>query len=307
MLQILHVDAGEFENKVLIQENFTKAQLRIYRRTYRLFFVTISTSIVLVTINHVISPKGLTSIYSLLLPLGDNLPLQIFSLLLRLFFLGVIWLGTSLYELITFGFAESMTQCLKIISFQSPVQIKEPTDLFWIFSKEFEHKFQTHQKSNFMYETTIRYDSCIENYRRVQLLVQQFNALFSNVLFILKAMNLINLCVLLYIPLQEGSHKSAATNVMLFVGSVSIIHKLYLVLNGMTSVYKESIEFRQSWVKALPYLSQAPSTMSLLNRDKLKFLSPIKFQSGIFYDILPNTLLSFFSITTTYIIVLQQI
>jgi hypothetical protein len=153
----------------------------------------------------------------------------------------------------------------------------------------------------------MRFGFSLETYERINVLIREHNDVFSSLLFISKAAYLLDLLCLLYIPLARIQSKFLITPLTLFTIAAMIFYRLYVGLTSLASVHKESKVLIESWTRALPDLSRSKLPLTRLNLERLQFMTPISFRSGIFYKVKPSTLLTFLSITTTYLIVLLQI
>lgn len=237
-------------------------------------------------------PRHPAYIYSLLKKPRESPLLLITSVLFHELGFTVLWGTFFLFEIIAIGFPNSVAKCLEILTLRNQAEL------------QFEAKIK---------ELTI----CLQFYDKFHSLVQKFNELFADLLFVVKAMFMILLCILVYIPLRI-SHlltvPMVAYSIFAFISYV-LIRRISLILTSMGKVYEGSKAFKTTWSSGFPRpdpnekhrISPALARQNDRNKERLIFLSRIRFRCGDFYHIQPRTILTFFSITTTYIIVLLQL
>lgn len=208
---------------------------------------------------------------------------------------------TCFFEFLTLIFASSVTNSIKIIL---------PTPNLAEFGKEIEAEI------------------ALKFYRRLDQLVQEFCSIFKWPLFIYKATILMLLCLRNHVLLRLFSGASsilsgtnnnfAGTKFLCFY--IPEIIKICFLLTQMGNVQAESESFRNKWKNSLwdsdnddnegEYYWKVHqfSNRRALIRNKIKELChPFGFQCGSFYFLQPWTILTFFSVATTYLIVLLQL
>lgn len=143
----------------------------------------------------------------------------------------------------------------------------------------------------------------------------QYNDIFSGLLFVCKAGILLQLVVGSYVPLKR-MYSLPFTSLMIF-GAV-VIHssvQVVVVLTEMGGVYKASVEFKNGLVRGLgrgdlwgdeDFGVECVSRVYRL-RCLVDGCSEFGFRCGGCYVVKSGTILTFFSIVTSYLIVMFQL
>ena len=277
-------------------------------------------------------PRHPAYLYNLMDPSAESCLFLIISAVVEQVFFVIMWSFFFLFEFIAIGFSHSVSKCLEILSYHPhshfPVNPTSQSDP--VTAKLAKQKIKTITKYPTSHDiTSNQLTFCLEMYDKLSLLVRSYNSLFAYLLFYLKAMILVMLCALIYVPLRFKIKQNTSIStlaLLIFFGlAYSLTRRLVLLLNSMGNVYQKSLSFKASWVNhVFPFPRLAfpvaetdyavfESAASILKRqnqlhkDLLQLCPPIRFKCAAFYDISPNTLLTFFSIMTTYLIVLLQI
>jgi hypothetical protein len=307
----VQVEAAVYTDSVSAQTQFLRKQRQIAQNLTRLLIGTLIPSLLLVLLGQIVNPRGIGYLYYLQPESEENLPFKIFSVGMHLFSMSQIWLLVFPYEILLIGFSQNMKQYLELISFPRSLErrsagnlsVKDPTTFYSIFLAD----LGINAKDTGIDKEEMRFGFSLETYERINVLIRKHNNVFSSLLFICKAAYLLDLVCLLYIPLARIQSKFLITPLKLLTIAAMIFYRLYVVLTSLASVHIESKVFIESWTRALPDLSRSKLPLTRLNLERLQFMTPISFRSGIFYKVKPSTLLTFLSITTTYLIVLLQI
>jgi hypothetical protein len=144
-------------------------------------------------------------------------------------------------------------------------------------------------------------------FNKLEGLVNEFNELFATLTFTFKAFAMFNLYLFTFgiLNVTHDSRIYDTTDGLLGIGLLSmvatfIVFRILYMLRSVGSVYGESQVFKDSWSKALGYLTD-------LQRHQLTMIRPFGIKSGKLYSIKPCTVLTFFSVLTTHIIVILQV
>jgi len=143
-------------------------------------------------------------------------------------------------------------------------------------------------------------------YSKLDHLVTSFNAIFGNLLIGIKFSSLVSICLLLYVPIRHPVDMPMALGH--FTLMLAVLVKVGPLITSMGDVQTESINFKKSWIHALGNNHTRNGDeigMEDVSQEMAPFsyVPPIFFNGGPFYDIHSYTILTFFSIVTTYIIV----
>lgn len=161
-------------------------------------------------------------------------------------------------------------------------------------------------------------------YQKLASIIADFNELFSTLISHVLGGTLVVCCVFAYVPLRHW--KSTPISGMLFY--IFSFFSLFLILSQFYPVlgmaYVRSIEFQRSW---LTWLSSERSKQFGKNNDdgnrkcgckceenqefhrlklRLEACYPIGFKCGEYFIMRPSTMLTFFSVISTYLIIMLQ-
>jgi len=231
-------------------------------------------------------PRYLTYLYSMIDPSAEILWFQIISIFEANLFTFLLFAQFLQWDLMGVIFSNWVQHSLQILSHKSNWDAEYEPDVFTLCP-----------------QTSFRY------YSKLNDLVSSFNSIFGNLLVGMKLVSLIAICLLLYVPFRHPSGIPEA--IVHFSILLLVVIKLGSSLLSMGSVQKESNSLKGSWIHSL-------GNSYIRNRDRrdqnslkmahfFHFIPPISFCGGYFYDVQPSTILTFFSVATTYIIVVLQI
>jgi hypothetical protein len=159
------------------------------------------------------------------------------------------------------------------------------------------HKTLQHCLTNAYVDTNKMFEENAKNYDELNAIVLEYGNLFRYALLIFKCFTLLSIYIVVHavLTLQEMS-----TLVLYSVVTLSQLIRLLVVLFSLSFVQFESKKFKESWIRAFDFLSQS-------QKDRLYFIRPFGFVVGRLYVIVPSTILTFFSVMTTHVIVLLQV
>lgn len=135
--------------------------------------------------------------------------------------------------------------------------------------------------------------SVIEYYNKLKLLVEQFSSLFGWIIFFGKGLVIFKICFCVFCFITTGSH------IIVIITVIELCCTSFILIS-LGSVFDKCVKFKESWVEMVSYLSR-------VNQIRLSLIQPFGFKCGIFYDIYPSTVLTYFSILATYTIIALQI
>ena len=125
----------------------------------------------------------------------------------------------------------------------------------------------------------LRFRLSLERYGKLRAIVQHFNALFSSTVLKVKGLCLINICLLIYTPLNVN-FETAKFGIVLFVASAFFLSlKICWILISLGSVDTQSTCFRLSWIAAFPDLladAEPENTQFLACKEQLLHQDNIK-------------------------------
>jgi hypothetical protein len=197
-----------------------------------------------------------------------------------------LWMGASLFDIVTIVFAEGIKHSLRAIS--SPNYGVESDTMI---PRDLKSDSVNENKASDMFKESVN------TYEELNAIVLEYGNLFCYALLIFKCFTLVEIYIVVYsvLAIQELS-----SVVLYSVISLTQAIRLVSVLISLSFVQFESKKFKESWVRELEFLTKP-------QKDKLRFIRPIGFAIGRLYVIIPSTILTFFSIMTTHVIVLLQV
>jgi len=158
------------------------------------------------------------------------------------------------------------------------------------------------------YVSKLRPSTAFRIYSQLTQLVSNFNAIFGNLLVGIKFAFIIAISFLIYALVRHPVN--LAMTLAHLILALTIPTKLTPLLMSMGGVHRESLNFKSSWIHALGNNFESNKNggrqTSLEIAPLFHYVPPISFCGGPFYDIQASTILTFISITTTYIIVVLQ-
>lgn len=144
----------------------------------------------------------------------------------------------------------------------------------------------------------------VERFEQLRTGIEEFNAVFSWVLFVRQALTMVKICCFCYLLLKGPSDTGFPGAVIFVYAVVAIYVKFGSILNGMGATMFETKEFATQWRKVLMVIAPLGRTEE---EKKLNRCSPFGFRMGVFYTVKPHTLLTFSSVVLTYLILLLQL
>lgn len=226
------------------------------------------------------NPRYVMYIYSLV-DRNVEIPwLRLVSTLEVNYFIVIIWIHFLQFDGLVIAFSMSIKNCLRVCRPSWKVEKTRPCSIqgpeIWL-----------------------------KVYTKLGSLVTRFNVIYSYYFLALKFCYLICLCILFHLPIRhiEMLQYFLVSFIMI---AVTILSRVSRVLTAMGNVEREATMFKESWTCKL---GEGNQNLVISNRTwKAIIAAPkIAFRAGPFYDINSSTILTFFSIATTYIIVVLQI
>jgi len=251
-----------------------------YNRGFLVLLVTVLMAFVLTDTN---GRKDPAYLYSLVDDADTEIPwLFVISVMDGLFAVHSIWPSYFAFDLFAEGFPKSALNCLKLISNSSRTE-KNINFTAWVFQA-------TREESQSLL-------NALRMYSELENLVEEFNSIFSRILFWVQVISVSALCGTFYACLKphDGFHIFSIT--IFVMCAIAAFGRQIRVLGAMGKVCKQSARFKRSWL----------ATFSAMQNFRLQNLSPIQFQIGGYYGVTSSTVLTLFSVATTYIIVLLQL
>lgn len=148
----------------------------------------------------------------------------------------------------------------------------------------------------------------VDHYIRIEKLVKEFNCVYGWVLCIYQGSILINFCILIFVPLRFSKLVPWTSLMVFFFAGLFFLFHIITLLSSMGAVLANSCEFQKNWERRLATVA---NTMEVSQFFQLKAVlnscGPFGFMTGSFYTINSGSVLVFFSIATSYLIVLLQL
>jgi len=154
--------------------------------------------------------------------------------------------------------------------------------------------------------------NCINQFQSLENLTEYFNKTYKWMFFLYKGIIMINLCILIFVPLRFSRLFPTISILVFFISAMFFVFHLTTVLPTMGKVWTGSLKFQKLWVKRLPSLINTDSDIESIHeflkvKGELEGCLPFGIDCGSFYTVTPVSVLVFFSISTSYLIVLLQL
>ena len=150
--------------------------------------------------------------------------------------------------------------------------------------------------SNNRVKSTI-FEFNMNRYEDLNNLMNQFNECFGYLYLLIKIFALFNIYFYVFCVLRYKNYPGLF--VYFYIAVIHAGRVLYL-LPFLAAAYTESVQFKNSWSKSLKHLTD-------LQKNQMASIQPLGVKVGNLYVIIPSTVLTFFSVMTTHIIVLLQV
>jgi len=147
----------------------------------------------------------------------------------------------------------------------------------------------------------------LEEYEQLEKLVQDFNAIFAWPIVTYKAVIMLRMCGYSYILLKHPSTSGYLGYLIFPYALIILVSKVGIFLSAAGYVIHNTSMFLRVWKKRVMTLNSNEDLEILMLERRLKGLSPFGIACGNFYFIQRHTLLTFYSITLTYLIIMLQL
>jgi len=264
---------------------------QIVKRIRNLLLMCMGITLCGVPLNASQVPRHICYLYSVLDPSVEILWFKIISVMECAVFILYIWFSYVAFDIISYGIPSSVNNLIAILS---RTTTREGVSL----------------KDRPVRISGNRFRNVLESYEQIRDFVNNFNRTFALLLFFVKFMFVVLMCVMVYVPLsRKGILRPRAMGT--FIGGFAVLFiRVSLFVTCMGRTFDGSLEFKESWMKAFRQLylkgynsvRGPPTELSILSHYPL-----IQFKCGNFYGFTSTTFLTFFSVTTTYIIVVFQL
>jgi hypothetical protein len=145
----------------------------------------------------------------------------------------------------------------------------------------------------------------IYRYERLSLLMKKFNRTFSWTVFIYKAFTLSRTCCYVYVLLKLRDKTDSTSLLAIPYGVLALSARIILNLTSFGRVQILSERFKTAWTKVV--LGMDPYSVVRICERKLQGCTNFGVFCGNFYMIYPRTILTFYSVTMTYLIIFLQL
>ena len=261
----------------LLEFHGERIQKRVWKSIITFYCVFFVISIFLIIRNQIDHPRSVKYITSVFESEQDiSLLFKILSYILITFQIIITLFLPCLFEVLVVGFAAFVQHGLAVLADNRISKDDDTTDIF---------------KNNRIFEINMN------RYEDLNILVNQFNQYFSNLIILYKGFALLHIYFFVFCFIRYRNHPEL--HLFFFIAVLHVIRILFL-LPYLAAVYKKSLHFKAAWSKALKCLTE-------LQQDQIALIQPLGIKPGNLYVVLPSTLLTFFSVMTTHIIVLLQI
>ena len=266
-------------------EIFGQKQHRTISRSVIAFYAIFGTvTISMTAISDIRNPRNLRPYFSLITPNTREVhtSISILGELLTLFSSCMIINTLSMVEVILLSFSLFLKHSLRALS-----NNKRYGNCEIKMNPGIEAEYAELRKS---------FNFNIKRYQDLELLMHELNEVVSFLLIVLKSFALLNIYIFVYclVTIEDRSK----LQVYIIVAVIHIIRSsVMLPITG--AVFQECLDFKNSWKSCLEIMSESQI-------QQLGFVEPFGF-NAYFYTIKPHTILTFFSVLTSHIIVVLQV
>jgi len=267
-----------------LQKETVNAQIRIFRtmRNVRGISLLLLTFLMVAVTTNPGSRKNLLLLYSVVEDSTEIRWLWAISVLDGLLILHSTWPAYCAHDLLIEGFPRSALNCLELIC-HSTGSARKRAATHW--------HFKTISRDPDVFPSAMRM------YRNLENLVEEFNSIFSHILFLIQIITVSMICGAVYACLQRRIGFHILNIVIYSLYLATAVGRQIRILGAMGKVYNQSQKFKKTWFCKISTEIQFV---------RLRNLSLIQFQIGGYYGVTPTTILTLLSVATTYIIVPLQ-
>lgn len=149
-------------------------------------------------------------------------------------------------------------------------------------------------------------EEATDNYRRVEFVVENINECFSGSFLAHQTLYLAMMCILIFVFLRSSESTSLITSIFFSTYSIFFTLRICCLLPFLGKLGEDSEIFIYSWLEEIPKLLRGGKPYETAEV-KLHACRILGINCGDYYDIQGSTILTFFSIVTTYLIILLQL
>jgi len=180
----------------------------------------------------------------------------------------VVFLTISTLELLVLSFSYFAKNALRVLS-------KSPEDT----------------------EISIPFRTSLDYLQELNYLIEEFNNNFGFLILLTKTFSLLNIYFFVWSYL---SYPNTAGVALYFIVAAVHVVRCSIIIPVLGAVYDEHLRFQKSWRECL-------SSLTHIEKRQLDFLVPCGFKPAQLYTIRPQTILTFFSVMTSHVIIILQI
>jgi len=244
----------------------------LFGRGFLGFYTVFATiTMVFFLIDHIENRDSLLPLISLVYAISNSpTNTKVASTIIVVFSLCVIFLSILFFEILIISFSCFVKTSLHVLSNNGH---ESDTSISTVFSNS------------------------MKSVEELNYLMNEFNKLFGFLLFVRKAFSLLNVYLFIWclVSYQKGTGVG-----LYFIVAVVHVGGCAILIPNLGAVYAEYQRFQRSWWPSADRLTK-------LQKYQLNFLKPLGFKPAQLYVIVPHTILTFFSVMTTHVIIILQI
>jgi len=277
---------NDIESHQAIREYITQQ----YKFIFPYFTLITPLSIMMMGVMIAVTPRlpmNIYSIFAAVSPEDDIIWLQWICLLINVAVITMFIIIETSRELFFILVSTSVSNALKLLT--TPTQVENLSALM---------------NNN---EIRILIHDSLDRYEKLSKLVKSFNHTFSWSVFLYKAFTILRVCSYVYLLLRYGNnYGTGIIRLLTFPTAVVAISIRFIIsMYSFGKVHPESEHFSMSMMNLISQMNPYVAFRGF--KRKLKSLPLLGFLCGSFYIILPQTILTFYSVTITYQIVFLQL
>jgi hypothetical protein len=307
----------QFEAIRRIERKMRKAR----RKSSIIISLWTASSMILIGFNHANNlgfPAYMTSY------LGNPLDPEAFywliyvSFTIQIYGMSISILTFTHFHFICLGFSNSIGSALEYISFEAGSRSR-PTaadNIFLVASKSTSEIEWNSKENNWISNLGVGPDpidikTACAKFQMLKELVGSFNSIYRWMFIFYKTSILIQYCILFYVPMRYLSEVPFSSILIFIVSGLFFSIQLSSLLPAMAKVFSLSKAFKGTWLQSFPNLTYVENSDQFytlnMQMQILGKCTEFGFEAGRFYIVKSGTILTFFSIATSYLIVLLQL
>jgi len=150
-------------------------------------------------------------------------------------------------------------------------------------------------------------EETVEKFEHIRELMNEYNGIFKGLFLFFKGILILQITIMAYLPVKRMYVLPFSSTAIFFALTVHYVAQIVMVLCETGRVYQVCRQFQDSWMRNLQKSGLCATDTGYNLKMLLETCSPFGFDVGGCYVVETRTVLTFFSIITSYLIVLLQL